>query len=325
MLYVKQPDIVAIRGVNGDYCVISPREYSWGPYLAPRSTGLWDLPIQSNWGTGPFGQFFSSWKPKPRDVVWTVHVMNPESREDIDQNSELWHTIWSRYRNMFSPQDEATIEYTSVDGTRELGVRTLSAPQSLTANNFEGGDPNQFAYGSLVQTMRAEIPFYVGPSQQWAWETPEGTQAGQNFWFNLPYFNPCTVDIWSEWDLDGGATWILPDYSFGNEIHGRGKADVGKTFPVPTLLPGENTTVMARPDLELFLSEHETPVGNRNPGFNLDYPIPAGKGSPDALGPNPGCVVRALNVAGPGLGCVLTLPRWYAEPFGTPRIVGGNL
>lgn len=321
MLYVKQPDTIAVRGVNGDYCIISPREYSWGPYLAPRSTGLWDLPIQSNWGTGPFGQFFSSWKPKPRDVVWTVHVQNPDGREDIDQNSELWHVIWSRWRNMFSPQDEATIEYTSVDGTRTLGVRTLQAPQSLSSNNFEGGDPNQFAYGSIVQTMRAEIPFYIGPSQQFSWESP----GSGDFWFPLPYYNPASVDIWSEWDLDGGATWILPDYSFGNEIHGRGLADTGKTFPVPLLLPGEGTTVMARPDMELMLSELETPVDNRNPGFNLDYPIPPGKGSPDDRGPNPGCIVRCIGAVSAGLGCVLTLPRWYAEPFGTPRIVASGL
>jgi hypothetical protein len=255
--------MIAVRGVNGDYCIISPAKYSWGPFLAPHSTGLWDMPFQSNWGVGAFGQFFSSWKPKRRDVVWTVHIMNPATGELVDQNAELWHTIYSRWRNMFSASEEATIEYTSIDGMRTLGLRNLQAPQSLSSQNFEGRDPNLFAYGSVVQTMAAELPFYVGDAQQYTWESP----SNGDFYFSLPYFNPGSVDIFSEWDLDGGAKWVLPDYSFGNEIHGRGVADLGKTFPTPILMPGENVTVMARPDMELFLSEWETPVGNRNPGF----------------------------------------------------------
>lgn len=315
--YMPQPDMIAVRGVNGDYCIISPAKYSWGPFLAPRSTGLWDMPIQTNWGVGPFGQFFASWKPKRRDIVWTVHVMNPLTGLEIDQNADLWHTIYSRWRNMFSPSEEATIEYTSIDGTRTLGVRSLQAPQAMTSQNFEGRDPNLFAYGSLVQTMGAELPFYVGDSQQYSWESPD---AG-SFYFGLPYFNPATVDIFPEWDLDGGATWVLPDYSFGSELHGRGVNDLGKTFPVPTLAPGENVTVMSRPDMELFLSEWETPVNNRNPGFTLDYPIPPGKGSTESSGPHTGCIVRCVNAVSAGLGCVLTLPRWYAEPFSTSRRV----
>ena len=85
-------------------------------------------------------------------------------------------------------------------------------------------------------------------------------------------------------------------------------------------MPGENVTVMSRPDMELFLSEWETPVGNRNPGYTLDYPILPGAGDPQA-----GCVVRCLNAQSAGLGLVLTLPRWYAEPFSTPLIAHGAL
>lgn len=38
---------------------------------------------------------------------------------------------------------------------------------------------------------------------------------------------------WAERDLDGGAEWILPDYSFGSEAHGRGMNDLGTTVPIP--------------------------------------------------------------------------------------------
>lgn len=311
---MRRGDMIAIRGYNGDYCIISPREYSWGPFLAPRSTGLFDMPIQTNWGVGPFGQFYSSWKPKARDVVWTMHIMNPDNpNEYLTQDHELWHTIYSRYRNMFSPQYESQVEYTSIDGERLLGLRTVLAPQSISSQNFEGIDPHLWSlpYASIVQTMRAELPFYVGASEQFGWDTP----GSGSFWFYLPYYNPGTIDIWPEWDLDGGATWILPDYSFGSEARGRGRNDLGKTFPVPALLPGENTTVMSRPDMELFLSEWETPVGNRNPGFNLEYPIPPGAGDKER-----GCVVRCLNASAKDLGCLVTLPRWYAEPFSTALI-----
>lgn len=306
-------DMIAVRGYNGDYCIIQPAEYSWGPFLAPKSTGLFDMPIQTNYGTGPFGKTFSSWKPKERDVVWTIHVMNPDTGTPIDQDSDLFASIYSRWRRMFSPQYQSFVEYTSPGDERLLGMRTLQTPQSVSTQNFEGIDPKAWSlpYASIVQTMRCDLPFYVGPSEQFSWETP----GSGSYWFSLPYFNPGTVDIWPEWDLDGGATWILPDLSFGSESRGRGQNDLGKTFPVPALMPGENTTVMSRPDLELFLSELETPVGNRNPGFNLEYPIPAGAGDKDA-----GCIVRCLNANAAGLGCVLTLPRWYAEPFSEPVI-----
>lgn len=301
-MYLRETDQIAIRGANGDYCIISPREHSWGPFLAPKSTGLFDSPIQSNWGVGPFGSFFSSWKHKAREVVWTMHIMNPDTGTAIDQDSDLWHSIYSRYRNMFHPEIECQVEYTSIDGERLLGLREVDGPKPFNSQNFEGSDPHLWSYGSVVQTMRAELPFYVGPSEQYGWETP----GSGSYWFWLPYYNPGSVAIWPEWDLDGGVTWILPDYSFGTEARGRGRNDLGKTFPVPKLMPGENVTIMSRPDMELILSEWETPVLNRNPGFNLEYPIPPGAGDPLR-----GCVVRAIDATAGGLGAVLTLPRWY--------------
>jgi hypothetical protein len=316
-MYLRQADMIAIEGVNGDSCIIQPAEYSWGPFLAPKSTGLFDMPFQSNWGSGPFGQFFQSWKPKRRDVVWTTHVLNPDTGLIIDQDAELWHTIYSRYRNLFSRSQEATVVYTSVDGERRLGIRQIQAPQSVTSQSFEGRDPHLLAYGSIVQTMGCELPFYVGASQSYSWQTP----ASGNFWFNLPYFNPGSIDIWPEWDIDGGATWTLPDYSFGNEAYGRGVNDLGKVVPIPHLLPGENSTVMSRPDMEWIISEWETTPGQRSPGLRHEYPIPPGKGSSEDDGPNPGCVIRCVGAASAGLGCVLTLPRWYAEPFSTPRLI----
>jgi hypothetical protein len=313
---VRQSDFIIVEGVNGDSCCIAPRNMGWGPQLASGSTGLFDMPIQTNWGTYGYGQFFQSWKPKRRDVVWTINIANPDTGTVIDQDADLWHTIYSRWCAMFSIDDECTVRYISIDGERILKLRTLDTPKSFSTQTFEGGDPHRWAFGSIVQTQAAEFPYYVGKAEKIAYEIP----GAGDFWFPLPYHNPGTVEIWPEWELTGGAEWILPDYSFGRDFYGRGLSDIGKTVPIPALMPGENTTVMTRPDMEWLISEWETDPSLRSPGLRSEYPIPPGKGSPDSQGPNPGCIVRAKNVVD-GAACVLTLPRWYSEPFSTARIV----
>jgi hypothetical protein len=305
-------DTIDVIGVNGDFCRISDPNLTWGPYLAPGSTGLYDMPIQTNWGSYGFGQFFQSWKPKRRDVVWTVHILNPENGSQMDQDEHLWHLIYSRWKAMFSPQNECTIVYTSLDGPRELKLRNLQEPKPFSSQNFEGGDPHRFSYGSVVQTMAAELPFYVGPSESFS---VEFTGAG-DFWQTMPYYNPSSVEIFPEWDLTWGAQYILPDYSYGCEYYGRGKSDSGKTVPTPTLIEADgNVTVYTRPDKRTYVSEMETPVGLRSKGLDFEYPIAPGAGDPDE-----GCVVRARNVTD-GCAITLTLPRWYAEPFSTPLVV----
>ena len=114
---------------------------------------------------------------------------------------------------------------------------------------------------------------------------------------------------------------MLPDYSFGSEIYGRGVADSGKTVATPQILEGDgNVSVFTRPDKETYISEMETPVGLRAAGKDFEYPIPPGMGTSDTDGANPGCVVRAMNATA-GCAIKLTLPRWYSEPFSTPLVV----
>lgn len=308
----RHTDIIDVYGANGDHCRISPPGFSWGPELAPGSTGLHDMPITTNWGSYAFGQYFSSWKPKRRDVVWTINIMNPDTGGRLDQDEHLWHLIYCRWAAMFPIGKQATVRYTSLDGPRTLGLHTLDTPKSFSTHNFEGKDPHLFAYGSVVQTTAAELPFYVGVPEVFE---VEFTGPG-NHWAHLPYFNPGTVDIWPEWDLTWGAAWQLPDYSFGNEVHGRGRADNGKTVTTDPLIEGDgNVTAYTRPDLETFISEMETPVGFRNGGQDFEYPIPPGEGDRER-----GAVIRAIGVGDTGAAAKLTLPRWYDTPFSTPAV-----
>lgn len=310
-----QLDTIDVLGVNGDFCRISPPGMSWGPELARNSTGLFDMPIQTNWGSYGYGQFFQSWKPKRRDVVWTIHIINPETGTRLDQDSDLWHLIYSRWKAMFiSPSREAVIRYTSADGVRDLGLRTLDTTKSFSTQPFEGGDPHEWAYGSVMQTLAAELPFYVGRPDTFEWSS----DGPGDFFFKLPYFNPSAVDIWAEWDVSWGAKYQLPDYSFANEIYGRGIADLGKTVPTPTILESDGeTSVFTRPDLETYISVNETPVGFRAAGMDFEYPIPPGEGDAD---PENGATVRVIG-ATEQVHVKLTLPRWYDTPFSTPLVV----
>lgn len=308
----RQPDTIDVIGVNGDFCRISPPGYSWGPELAPGSTGLFDMAIKTSWGDYGFGQFYQSWKPKRQDVVWTVNIINPETGTILDQDSDLWHTLVSRWKAMFSPSKEATIAYTSVDGERRRGLRTVQAAKSFSTNTFEGGDPHLWAAGSVVQTMACDFPYYVGKSERFAWEVNEPG----NYWFPLPFFNPSSMDIFPNWGLTGGASWWMPDYSFGSEAYGRGVADTGKTIPLAPLMNDEDLQIYTRPDLETFVTSLETPFAGRNAGRDFEYPIPAGEGDSTA-----GCIVYVKVTNPAGARCELELPRWYDEPFSTPRVV----
>lgn len=312
---MRHRDTIDVVGVNGDFCRITDRNLTWGPLLAPGSTGLFDMPIQTNWGAYGYGQFYQSWKPKRRDVVWTIHLINPDTGDRLKQDDMLWHLICSRWKAMFSPEKEAKVLYNSVDGERKLGLRTVDTSKSFSTQNWEGIDPHIFSYGSLVQAMAAELPFYVGKPDVY----PLVFDGPGQHWKHLPYFNPGTVDIWPEWDVTWGAQYVLPDYSFYNEIHGRGIADLGKTVRTPAIDAGDgNTNIFTRPDLETYISEWMTPVGARAGGRDFEYPIRPGSGSSD---PELGCVVRASVTAGDGAALKLTLPRWYDSPFSTPLVV----
>jgi hypothetical protein len=311
-------DTIDILGVNGDRCRVSgPGMGDWGPELARHSTGLFDSPFKTNWGKSMLGQRFESWVPARRDIVATFHILNPVTGDSLERDPDLWHTIYSRFRALFgsTPEGEATIIYGSQDGERQLGVRLLQEAKSFGNNNFEGGDPHLNVYGSVMLTLGCENPYYIGPTEKYSWETSDQG----NFWFTLPHYNPCTVMIWKQWYLSDRALWTLPDYSYGWEEYGRGVADMGKTVTLPLLAAGESVHVDTRPDTETVIADNEAPVGNRWRGQDLEYPILAGKGSPD---PSDGCVVRVQNVTNPdGARCELLLPRWYAEPFSTPLVV----
>lgn len=291
--------------------IMGPGEGEQGVWLAPKSTGLFDMPFKTNWGPSIYGQTFRSWKPQRRDLVWTVYIANPEDLSGLDDDPDTWHAIYSRWKAGIRPGYPITICYTSVDGERRLTLTPLEAPKSVSTLDFEGVDPHLWPFGSVVNTSATtELPFYVGPTEEFTWEY---TGSGST-WFYLPYYNPGTVEIWAEWELSSEAIWTLPDFSFGSEEYGRGLSDEGKTVRLPQLRFGEDLIVQTRPDLETLIAANDAPVGNRLAGRDFEYPIPPGAGDS-----NRGCVVLVENIVD-GAALRLKLPRWHEEPFGTPLV-----
>jgi hypothetical protein len=324
---VRVTDTIDVIGFNGDRCRISGKgcRDDWGPLLAPASTGLWESPFKTNWGKAMLGQRYESWSPQRRDVVFTVHVMNRQTGDPaLDSNPRLWHAVYSRWRAMWSMEYESTIVYTSIDGERHLGVRLLQEPKPFATQQFEGADPHLFPYGSIVMPVAAELPYYVGESYRWEYEW---NGAGDH-WFRMPYFNPSQVPIFPKYQATDLAAYQFPDFSWGWEEYGRGIADGGKTVRVPfqgTLKTGENIDIDTQLDEETIRAENDSPVGNRMNGTDFEYPIMPGCGDApefDAAGNcTNGATVRMLNVTNPeGSRVAVELPRWYAQPFGTPLV-----
>lgn len=312
-------EIVRFDGLDR-MTVAGPGAGNEGVYLAPHSTGLFDTPIKTNWTAGMFGSVFQSWKPKRRDAVATFHILNPVSGTELDSDPDLWHTVYSRFKAMWSVDYESTVIYTSVDGERTVNFRKLQEAKSFSSQNFEGLDPHLLPYGSVMMTLAAAFPYYSGGTITFAWEDPTLT-GGASAWFSLPYYNPSSVMIWPYWNLTDQVQWQLPDYSFGWEEYGRGISDIGKTVYVPSvaagpLAAGEIIDVYSRPDMEPIIAANGAPVLNRMNGTALEYPIQPGMGLVEN-----GCIVRALNCTNPnGARCELHLDRWYDEPFSTPLL-----
>lgn len=327
---MRRTDSIDIWGYNGDRCRISGpgARDDWGPLLAPASTGLWESPFKTNWGPGMLGQRYVSWSPQRRDAVFTVHIMNSQTgMPAIDNDPDLWHSIYSRFRAMWSMEYESTVVYGSIDGERHLNCRLLQEPKPFATQQFEGKDPHLFPYGSIVMPVACENPYYVGETYKYAYEW-DGLG---DHWFRIPFFNPGTVGIWPDYFGTDRAAWVFPDWSWFSEEYGRGVQDEGKTVWVPhpkaatALRKGQNFHAVTRPDEETLRAEDDTPIGNLMNGADFEYPIPPGAGEAPEFDDDNNCVngapVRIVNCTNPdGARLEVDLPRWYGEPFGTPRV-----
>lgn len=321
---MRKGDRITVRGYNGDSCIISGpgARDDWGPILAPGSKGLFEAPVRTNWGPGMHGQRFESWSPQRRDPVFTVHIINPiNGSPALQSDPDLWHITYSRWRSMWSFDYENTIVYESVDGERHLKARLVKEPEPFATQQWEGGDPHLFPYGSIVMPTACELPYYVGATEKFVYEW----EGNGDHHFKIPFYNPAQIMFWPRWYCTDRAAYQLPDFSWGWEEYGRGVQDEGKTVRVPrvgTLRVGENIDINTTPEEETIRAENDAPVGNRMGGTDFEYPVQPGCGAPPTEEhKDEWATVRMLNVTNPdGARVELDMDRWYSSPFGTPTV-----
>lgn len=310
-------DTIDIVGRHGQLLRVSgPGQGSQGYFLAPGSTGLLDdAPVKTTWYKTMFGQAMSGMEWDLRSVVFTLNIGYDNTPTDPERDPDEWHDLYSDLRECFSYTEDTKIIYGSPDGDRILYARLTEKPKPFSTHAFEGKDPKLWSFGSVVLTMACEFPFYIGPSEWWEWEFGGAGRA----WTRLPFYNPSDVPIWPYYEVTEGARWWLPDYSWGNDEYGRGRADAEKMVRTPLLAKGETTDIHTRLDRETYQARNDAPVGLRAEGRDFEYAIPPGAGV-GAEDPSQGAVFMATDFTDGGA-MRMEQPRWYSSPFSRPRLI----
>lgn len=314
----QQADTIDIEDKFGNRVRISgPGQGQQGYFMAPRSTGLLDdAPVKTIWQKSMFGQSYSGMEWERREAIWTVNIgYDNDNLVDPDRDPDEWHDLYDDWRNMFAYDRDTKIIYGTGTDERILYARMIERPKPFSTHAFEGKDPKLWSFGAVVMTMACEFPFYVGPEESYVWEF-EGSGTA---WTRLPFFNPSDVPVFPWYEVSPGAKWHIPDFSWGNEMYGRGLGDLDKIITTPkiTNLDG-HTDIYTRPDTETYQSENDTPVGLRSDGRDFEYPIPPGEGVGDD-DPDNGAAFTATDVDDGGI-LIAHFPRWYSSPYSRPRL-----
>ncbi|ASR75878.1 minor tail protein [Mycobacterium phage Aziz] len=290
---------IEIFGVHGEYfCVSGPGKGEQGVELMPKLKGMIDAPVKSLWLPGAYGQTFVDFRWERRDVVFTVNIFAD------DGHPETWRTIDSRWRFAFDYVKEARVRFTTSDGWRELKVRLLEEPQAYDSGDWEGKDPALYACSTVVMTLAAELPFFVGPSDFYEF-SGESASSRKTFKLNVD----CDVPVWPKWTLTDKARWRLPDFSWGNQEYGRGIEDSGRTVVLPYLPKGAGCVANSDPRVQTLLAKNKMHLQGLWKGQDLLYPIAGGTYSR---------IPVAVNDATGGFAARLEVPKWYTRPWSRP-------
>jgi hypothetical protein len=291
---------IEVYGCDGSYWYISGPDINGeaGVTLNPKLTGAIDAPVKTLWLPGAFGQESQGYRWERRDIVFAVQT--------YAQDPETWLTVDSEWRSAFDYVKQSKIVYTTSAGSRWVNVRMLEEPKSYEGDTDKGKSPFLMCDSTVVMTLAAEIPFYIGETDLYEWELTGGATSGS---VKITINNDADVPVWPRWTLTGGAKWTLPDFSWGSEEYGRGMEDSGRTLDLPTLDPFENVIVDADPRRQTILASSLTNVQGRWKGNDLLYPIAPGAS---------GIIPVSVRDAAQGAAMRLEVPKWYTRPWSRP-------
>lgn len=298
---------IRLIGVDGSvWHLTGENEGNEGAFMLPKLQKFIDAPAQTLWVKSGYRSHYQGVKFERRDPVFSIHVFS------LTNDPDDWHVIESRLRMALGMYDqEFTIEFETIDGTRRLKMRLLEEPRSYQGE-WEGKDPHLYAESSIAVSAAASQPFWADETLVQVASFPTG--AGTQY---VTVQNPGDVEIWLRWRIPAPSKVTLPDWSWGQEsayslidpddVYTPAD-DSARVWPVPQLVAGEDLKVNSEPDRPLMIAANGANVSGRAHGDGLRYPV-----APHTE-PTP---IPVTMTGGPANAKVyLENDQWFSRPWG---------
>lgn len=285
---------IELTGRDGSYwCLSGPGYGQQGVIMTPKVSQLIDAPVKTLFVPGPFGEEFAGKRVQRREMVFTVQVGGDE------MDTETWASVDAQWRWAWDYEEQSRLTVTTSDGTRFIDVRLLEEPKS-----YGDRDPWITGDNEVVMTVTATFPYWQEEPRTYEWETESDTDRT-----TFIIRNDGDVPVWPNWTLSAPATWVLPDFSWGNDMYSRGILDTGRTLALPPLPNLADASVDTDPRVQTIICANEYPAQQHWLGNDFLYPIMPGKG---------GDYPVRVSGAPQGAACRLSIPRWFSRPWSRP-------
>lgn len=157
--------------------------------------------------------------------------------------------------------------YDGPSGRRSL---TLKLAKQITYTTEDGFDAAIDGIYHAVVVALAVNPMYEGTAEVQEWTNPSASAAGQ-VWFEV--WNPTDQPLWLEWEFDP-ATWMFPDFSFGQERKwGRAVGQDAARMIITPLLT-QRLSVMSDPMMDTYVSADLSNAAGLFNGVEPMYSVP---------------------------------------------------
>lgn len=285
---------IELTGRDGSYwCLSGPGYGQQGVVMHPKVSQFIDAPVKTLYVPGPFGEEFAGKRVQRREMIFTVQVGGEE------MSPETWSSVDAAWRWAWDYEEECRLTVTTSDGSRWINLRLLEEPKS-----YGDRDPYLTGDNAVVMTTTATFPYWQEEPRVYEWETDNDTDRTA---FDIR--NDGDVPVWARWTVSAPGVWVLPDFSWGNDMYSRADLDKGRTIVLPELPERAHAVVDSDPRVQTIVCANEFPAQQQWRGQDLLYPVMPGKG-----GDVPVRVSGALG----GAACRLTVPRWYSRPWSRP-------
>ncbi len=297
---------ISIISPDGDvFPVAGPDQWERGVCLADEDTGtdydgMYDAPFEAIYNATAFqiGADFGGVREDKYEFVLAFHIKGTRTRTLRQADSE--------FRRAFDARRQSKIVVHHEDSTRWLDVRLGGKPRIKSKN-----DPNGEQYLLILYPIIAGYPRWREDDFPSSFVTTTDTTGGGTETGYVTISNPCDVDIWLKWVLQGtpGIIWTVPDYSWGNDQFGRAVEDSLHKIVMPPLIDGEHVTIDTDPDSNVgqVNSDLDTEIYLRMNGKTFMYKIPPGT-----------TATLPITVSHAPIGAVIQAksPRTWTRPLG---------